>query len=90
MVYKKYDIKGTGSPDDNFFWGEPIKFKQYFLFMPMPMVFKFLGCLVAEEKNHKGSASFYETLTAFKDWSGSRIIISLPASLSVNLMRQSL
>jgi hypothetical protein len=47
------------------------------------MMFKFLGCLVEEKNKCKDFACFNENLAKSKDWSGSRILISVPACLSV-------
>ncbi len=48
-----------------------------------PLDFKFLGCLAKEEKNINILLTPVNTLTIFKEFFGSCIIISVTASLSV-------
>ncbi len=47
------------------------------------LVFKFLGCLVEDKNKRKDFACFFENPTNFKDWSASRVKISVTAPLSV-------
>ncbi len=56
MEPKKYDIKGTGSPDEYFFEAYKI---QAILYVYASLIF-ILGCPVEEKNNYKGSASFNE------------------------------
>jgi hypothetical protein len=47
------------------------------------MDFKFSGCLVEEKNKFEDLHDYMKTLTNIKNWSGSRIMISIPAYLSV-------
>ncbi len=74
-------IKGTGSLVEYFF--KAYKIKSVY-FVHAKMVSKFLAWLVKEKNIYKFSVCFFEkTLTNSKNCSGSRIIISVPATLSI-------